>query len=147
MAIEGKHHDFYQSLRARIAAALAKRGEGYRHARYLLVAPDLFHLLCRLALDSRIPSSEKAKLAGAIAYFVSPIDIVPEMLLGPLAFLDDVAVAAFALNSVINAGQGEIAKELWAGDGDVLELIQQIVSRTDEMLGANVWNKLKSFFE
>ncbi len=142
-----KNEDFYQSLRTRISAWLAKQGEGYRYAHLLLVAPDLFHLLCRLALDKRVPAAEKAKLAAAIAYFVSPLDIVPEVFLGPIAFLDDIAVAAFALNSVINAGQGQIAKELWAGDGDVLVLIQQIVTTADEMLGQGVWKRLRSLFE
>jgi uncharacterized membrane protein YkvA (DUF1232 family) len=145
--MEDKHADFYQSLRARISTWLAKQGEGYRYAQLLLVAPDLFHLLCRLALDKRVPPAEKAKLAGAIAYFVSPFDLIPEILLGPAGLLDDIAVAAFALNSVINAGQGEIAKELWAGDGDVLALVQHIVSTADEMLGAGVWRKLRAFFE
>jgi uncharacterized membrane protein YkvA (DUF1232 family) len=145
--MEEKHADFYQNLRARIADWLANQGEGYRHARLLLVAPDLFHLLCRLALDKRVPAPAKAKLAGAIAYFVSPLDIVPELVLGPIGFLDDIAVAAYALNSVINSGQGEIAKELWAGDGDVLTLIQQILGATDEMLGPSVWKKLRSLFE
>jgi uncharacterized membrane protein YkvA (DUF1232 family) len=145
--MEDKHADFYQALRGRIADWLAKQGEGYRHAQLLLVAPDLFHLLCRLALDKRVPAPAKAKLAGAIAYFVSPLDVMPELVLGPIGFLDDIAVAAFALNSVVNAGQGEIAKELWAGDGDLLALIQQIVGATDDMLGAGVWKKLRSLFE
>jgi uncharacterized membrane protein YkvA (DUF1232 family) len=147
MTMEDKHADFYRSLRIRITGWLEKQPEGFRHAKFLLVAPDLFHLLCRLALDKRVPGSEKAKLAGAIAYFVSPLDLVPDLLMGPFGFLDDVAVAAFALNSVINSGQGEIAKELWAGDGDVLVLIQQIIATADDMLGAGVWKRLRSFFE
>jgi uncharacterized membrane protein YkvA (DUF1232 family) len=145
--MEQKHEDFYTALRARITGWLAQHGEGFRYAKLLLVAPDLFHLLCRLALDKRVPAAEKAKLAGAIAYFVSPLDIVPELILGPIGMLDDVAVAAFALNSLINSGQGEIAKELWAGDGDVLALIQQIVGAADEMLGAGVWKRLRAMFE
>lgn len=145
--MDDKHEGFYKTLRGRVTTWLAQHGEGYRHAELLLVAPDLFHLLCRLALDKRVPASEKAKLAGAIAYFVSPLDIIPEIVLGPVGFLDDIAVAAFALNSVINAGQGEIAKELWAGDGDVLVLIQRIVGTADDMLGAGVWKRLRALFE
>jgi uncharacterized membrane protein YkvA (DUF1232 family) len=145
--MDDKHADFYRTLRTRITTWLSNQGEGYRHAELLLVAPDLFHLLCRLALDKRVPASEKAKLAGAIAYFVSPLDIIPEVFLGPIGFLDDVAVAAFALNSVINSGQGDIAKELWAGDGDVLALIQRIVATADDMLGAGVWRRLRSMLE
>ena len=145
--MDDSHSDFYQSLRSRIRRWLDEQGAGFRHARLLLVAPDFFHLLCRLALDKRIHASEKAKVAAAIAYFVSPIDVLPEAFLGPVAFLDDLAVAAFALNSVINAGQGEIAKELWAGDGDVLALIQQVVGTAHELLGEGVWNRLRSLFE
>lgn len=145
--MDERHADFYQALRIRITDWLAKQGEGYRHARLLLVAPDLFHLLCRLALDKRVPAPAKATLAGAIAYFVSPLDLIPEVVLGPIGFLDDIAIAAYALNNLINAGQGEIAKELWAGDGDLLALIQQITSATDDMLGAGVWKKLRSLFE
>src|SRR5262245_11193071 len=141
-----RQDDFYQALRARIAAWLKEQGEGYKHARLLLLAPDLFHLLCRLSFDKRVPTAQKAKLAVAIAYFVSPLDIIPELFLGPMAFLDDVAIAAFALNSLINAGQGEIARELWAGDGDVLVLIQQVVSSADQFLGAGVWKRVRSLF-
>jgi uncharacterized membrane protein YkvA (DUF1232 family) len=142
-----KHHDFYRSLRARMDTWFAAQGRGYQHAKLLLVAPDLFHLLCRLVLDKRVPRAEKAKLAAAIAYFVSPFDLVPELVLGPVAFLDDIAVAAFALNSLINSGQGEIASELWAGDGDVLALIQQIVSTADQLLGVGLWKRLRSMFQ
>ena len=139
--------DFYHALRARVSSWLTQHGEGYKYARFLLVAPDLFHLLCRLALDKRVPAAEKAKLAAAIAYFVSPLDVIPELLLGPVALIDDVAVAAFVLNSLINSGSGEIAKELWAGDGDVLELIQRVIASADEMLGSGVWKRLRAFLE
>lgn len=144
--MDGKHEGFYHGLRARVTSWLAQH-PNFRHADLLLIAPDLFHLLCRLALDKRVPTAEKAKLAAAIAYFVSPLDLIPELVLGPMGILDDVAVAAFALNSVINAGQGDIARELWAGDGDVLATIQRITSSADELLGAGVWKKLRSLLE
>jgi len=71
--------DFYQQLRADIRTWLeTKTGRSSKWSEYLLVAPDLFHLLCKLALDKEVPAGEKAKLAGAIAYFVSPIDLLPE---------------------------------------------------------------------
>ena len=72
-----RHEDFYQLLRARIASWLESKGKGFKHAQILLLAPDLFHLLARLVLDRRIPSSEKATLGAAIAYFISPIDVLP----------------------------------------------------------------------
>ncbi|HKU40006.1 MAG TPA: DUF1232 domain-containing protein [Polyangiales bacterium] len=144
--MDHKHQDFYQKLRVRVDTWLAEQGSQHRYAQLLLIAPDLFHLLCRLVADPRVPRAQKTKLVLAIAYFISPLDLVPEVVLGPVALLDDVALAAYALNSVINSGQGEVAKELWAGDGDVLALIQHIVQTADEMLGGGVWRRLRSMF-
>lgn len=142
-----KRDDFYLIVRSRIAAWLNQHGEGFRHAQILLVAPDLFHLLCRLTMDKRIPASEKAKLAAAIVYFVSPIDAIPEGVVGPVGYLDDAAAAAYALNGLVNAGHGDVAKEHWAGEGDLLVLIQQIVAIADEMIGAGLWKRIRSMFD
>lgn len=145
--MEQKQSDFYQALRGRVTTWLTEQGEGYRHARFLLLAPDLFHLLCRLSLDKRVPAAQKAKLAVAIAYFVSPFDIIPEIILGPIALLDDIAIAAFALNSLINAGQGEIARELWAGEGDLLTVIQNVIAKVDDLLGGAIQRRLRGLLE
>ena len=50
-----RHEDFYQAMRARIASWLASKGAGFKHARILLLAPDLFHLLTRLVLNPELP--------------------------------------------------------------------------------------------
>ncbi|MEO8178534.1 MAG: DUF1232 domain-containing protein [Deltaproteobacteria bacterium] len=144
MTDERRRADFYQALRARIADWLASKGKGFKHAQLLLLAPDLFHLLTRLMLDRRIPVAEKAGLGAALAYFVSPIDLLPEAFLGPAGYVDDVALAAFALSRLINAGHGEVAKELWAGDGDLLDAIQQILDVADQALGSGLWERLKN---
>lgn len=135
--------DFYQVLRARIATWLAGKGKGYRHAQVLLLAPDLCHLLTRLMFDPRVPAAEKAKLGAALAYVISPIDLLPEAILGPVGYVDDVALAAYALNGLINAGHGEVARELWAGDGDLLDVIRQLLEVADEMVGSRTWERLK----
>jgi uncharacterized membrane protein YkvA (DUF1232 family) len=139
-----RHDDFYQALRARIAGWLASKGKGFKHAQILLLAPDLFHLLTRLLLDGRVPASEKAPLGAAIAYFVSPIDLFPEALLGPVGYVDDVALAAYVLSRLINAGHGAVAKELWAGDGDLFEAIRRVLEIADEMVGSGLWQRLKN---
>jgi uncharacterized membrane protein YkvA (DUF1232 family) len=136
--------DFYQNLRVKIREWLTSdEGKENKYAEYLLFAPDLFHLLCKLALDSRVPVQEKAKLAVAIAYFVSPVDLIPEILVGPIGYVDDMALAAFVLNSIVNNTDQDIVNEHWAGEGDVLELIQQLIKKADEMVGKGLWAKLK----
>jgi uncharacterized membrane protein YkvA (DUF1232 family) len=145
--ISPRNDDVYQTLRLRIASWLKTHGEHFRHAQLLLLAPDLFHLLCKLALDERIPIAEKARLAAAIAYFVSPLDFMPEAVLGIPGYVDDIALAAYTLNRLVNAGHGAIAQEHWAGEGEILSLIQQILSSASDMIGAGVWEKLRSRFD
>lgn len=146
MADSARHEDFYQALRARITRWLEGKGRGFKHAQLLLLAPDLFHLLTRLMFDARIPALEKAKLGAAIAYFVSPVDLLPEALLGPGGYVDDLALAAYALNGLINAGHGQVAKELWAGDGDLLDAIRRILEVADELVGTGLWERLRKYW-
>jgi uncharacterized membrane protein YkvA (DUF1232 family) len=138
--------DFYQQMRDSIRTWLKGKGANYQFAKYLLAAPDLFHLLCKLALDKEVPVGEKAKLAGAIAYFISPLDLIPEALVGPLGYIDDVAVAAWVLHGLVNKTNPEIIRRHWAGDGDVLDLVQQIIHLADEMVGSGLWAKIRKGF-
>jgi hypothetical protein len=64
--------DFYRDLRSKMRAWLqTKDASTSRWAGYLIWAPDLFYLLYKLSTDEGVPTKEKAKLAGAIAYFIS----------------------------------------------------------------------------
>ncbi|WP_040677701.1 YkvA family protein [Nitratireductor pacificus] len=51
------------------------------------------------ALDNDSPPRVRGTLLAALAYFVLPLDLVPDFLLG-LGFTDDMAVLAAALNTV-----------------------------------------------
>jgi uncharacterized membrane protein YkvA (DUF1232 family) len=144
---DDKQADFYQNLRARMKAWLqGKEGSSHRWVEYLMWAPDLFHLLCKLSVDEQVPIRERAKLAGAIAYFISPIDLIPEGLLGPVGYVDDIAVAAYVLNSIVNNVGPDILKKHWAGDTDVLALISTILKASDRMVGSGVWKRLRKRF-
>jgi len=138
--------DFYQQMRNSIRIWLKGKGVNYKFADYLLSAPDLFHLLCKLAIDNEVPVSEKAKLAVAIVYFISPFDLIPEAVIGPYGYIDDVVMAAFVLNGFINNSNPEIVRRHWAGDKDILNLIQQILKVADEMVGSGLLAKIRKPF-
>jgi uncharacterized membrane protein YkvA (DUF1232 family) len=135
--------DFYQQIRRKIHALVDTKGSSVKYAEFLLAGPDLLHLMCRLALDPRVPAAGKALLATAIAYFISPIDLIPEGLVGPTGYLDDIALAAVVLSRLMGVDGGAIAKEHWAGSGDVLELTSRILSAADKMVGVQAWAKLR----
>jgi uncharacterized membrane protein YkvA (DUF1232 family) len=145
-----KQQDFYLQLRDKVKNWFEKNGsEKQAYANYILLVPDFFYLLVMLTLDDRIPAIDKAKFAGVIAYFFSPIDFLPEALLGPVGYLDDLMLACFVLNLYINqqdeAGK-EIVKELWPGEEDVLSTIQSILQKADEWIGSGLWNKIKEAY-
>lgn len=50
-------------------------------------------------IDPATPARTKAILAGALAYFILPVDLIPDALVA-VGFTDDVAVLMAALNSV-----------------------------------------------
>jgi uncharacterized membrane protein YkvA (DUF1232 family) len=51
------------------------------------------------ALDPATPARSKAILLGALAYFVMPADMIPDIVLA-LGFIDDAAVLMAAVNAI-----------------------------------------------
>lgn len=136
--------DFYQNLRDKMKAWLeTDNGKANKYAEYLMLAPDLLHLMCKLSVDPDVSVKDKAKLAGAIAYFVSPIDLIPEALVGAVGYVDDIALAAYVLNGIINNSPSGVVEKHWAGEGDVLAAIQNIIKVADEMVGSGLWKRIK----
>lgn len=143
-----QNSDYYQELREKFRKWMqSEEGKTNKWSEYLMFAPDLFHLLCKLAVDKDVPVKEKAKLAIAIAYFVSPIDIIPEAIVGPAGYIDDIALSAYVLNSIVNQTNPEIVQQHWAGDGDVLKIIKHILEVADEMVGAGLWKRIIKMFD
>jgi uncharacterized membrane protein YkvA (DUF1232 family) len=145
-----KQKDFYLQLRDKVQNWFEKNAtKKPAYANYILLVPDFFYLLVKLTLDDRIAAIDKAKFAGVLAYFFSPIDFLPEALLGPVGYLDDLMLACYVLNLYVNqqdeAGKA-VVKELWPGDQDVLDTIKSMLRKADEWLGSGLWNKIKDAY-
>jgi uncharacterized membrane protein YkvA (DUF1232 family) len=145
--MDNKNKDFYQKLRTDIKNWMdGRKASDNKWSEYILLAPDLFHLLTKLALDPDVPASKKVKIAGIIAYFISPLDFLPEMFLGPLGYLDDIALTAYVLNDIINEVDPKIVRRNWAGEMDILNLVKTIIANANNMIGSGIWKKLKRTF-
>lgn len=143
-----EHFGYYQQLRGKFKIWFqSEDGKANKWAEYLLFAPDLFHLLCKLSVDPDVPLKEKAKLAAAIAYFISPLDLVPEAILGPAGYIDDISLAAYVLKSMVSTVDPEILRRHWAGERDVLEVMKHILNVADEMVGSGLWKKIMGMFK
>ncbi len=139
-----KKEDFYHKLRAKITKWLQKEeGASNEWSKYIMWAPDLFYLLWKLSTDPAVPKAERTKVVAAVAYFISPIDLIPEAILGPFGFADDIVLAAFVLNGLVNKTDPAVVRKHWLGDEEVLGVIQNILDVADRMVGQKIWRKLK----
>ena len=139
-----REENFYIKARTNITNWLNDNANiDYKWKEYLLAVPDIFYLLVKLAQDPDVPKSKKIKLVTAIAYFISPIDILPEAFLGPVGYLDDLGIAAYVINDLINTIDPQIVKRHWVGEIDILILIKKILINIDKIIGKGIWDKVK----
>ena len=136
--------DFYIQLRTRIHTYLQKNNS--RYTDILLLAPDLFHLLVKLSIDKRVPAEKKVKFLAVITYFILPLDFLPELILGAIGYLDDIALSAFILNKYINEVDAGVVREHWAGNQDILTVIKNVLLTADRTIGSGLWRKIWSKF-
>lgn len=139
--------DTYRDLRSHLRRELYSQNELVRQAsEYLLAIPDLLHLLSQLLMDEAVPIPEKLKLMTALVYFLSPIDLVPDFIVGAGGVFDDVALAAYVINSVIRNTNPDVVQRHWAGDAMVLEQITQLTTFAETSLGVGLWKRFKGWF-
>jgi uncharacterized membrane protein YkvA (DUF1232 family) len=101
-----------------MAGLLAKR----RLKNVLLFVPNMVALCLRLLTDKRVPVAERALVAGAIAYAIVPLDLIPDML--PfVGQVDDVYLIALTLLRLMERTDPKIVREHWKGGGDVVEFV------------------------
>lgn len=77
--------------------------------------PNFLRLLYGLITDKRVQAIDKLVVAGAIAYILLPVDVIPDFI--PfLGEVDDVFLLVLALQRLIaNAGR-TVLQTYWSGD-------------------------------
>jgi len=135
---------FYDRLRGGIHRYVDRKGATLgKTADFLLLVPDVFILLWRLTTDSRVTGKDKVLLGSAIAYFIFPFDIIPEALVGPMGFLDDLVFGVYVLNKMLSTTDPAVLREHWSGSDDVLETIRKVLTAADSLVGSNMASNIK----
>jgi len=142
------HHDllgFYDRLRSRVLDTVERRAgklpEDVIIA--LLLVPDIFILLVRLTLDKEVPRRARILIGGALAYFISPIDLLPELILGPIGYLDDLVVGVAVVSQVFTGDLEPYARKHWTGRQDLQVVLHDISAAARTLLGPGVHDRLK----
>jgi uncharacterized membrane protein YkvA (DUF1232 family) len=97
--------------------------------------PNLVVLFRGLLGDPRVPGSSKAWLGFALAWFLSPIDLVPEFvpIAGPL---DDAIVAALVLRHVLRRTDRSVLTDHWRGEPATLDAVVRFGRRSSGQAAA-----------
>lgn len=142
---EGHLLSFYDRLRQRILDAVERRGGRLAPSavRALLLVPDVFMLLVRLALDKEVPGSARAMIGGALAYFILPIDLLPEALIGAGGFVDDLVLAAAVLTHTFSSDLEPFARKHWSGKEDLRKVLTDVSEAAESLLGVNLYARLR----
>jgi uncharacterized membrane protein YkvA (DUF1232 family) len=107
-----------------------------RHDELIYQAPAFYRLLTRLLDDARLPKNLRPLVLAAIAYFILPVDIIPEELEGPYGYVDDIWLCAFVAERVRReVGSEEILVENWDGEAPVVGLVEEVLVEEDLVSG------------
>ncbi len=108
--------------------------------------PRFLLLLFRLIRDPRVSGADKGLLAAAVAYTLTPIDLIPDFL-PVIGQLDDLFVLALAIDRVITRAGAELVRSHWDGPDDVLTDLCGSLEDLADRLPAPVQRRLAETFE
>ena len=140
---------FYDKLRERVMDAVEERGGklGPAAVRGLLVVPDVFILMVRLAMDKEVPGSARAMIGGALAYFILPVDLLPEAVIGAGGYLDDLVLANAVLAHTFSGELEPYARKHWSGKEDLRKVLGDVADAAQGLLGNNMYGRVKKLLD
>ncbi len=146
--------DFYIKIRLKITNWFESGKLGEKTGKwtdsfvqYLLVFPDMVHLLIKLVGDKEVSSKVKGAILMGFVYLISPIDIIPDFI-PVIGFIDDLLITVLVLNKIINNSDEDLKKKIkvyWVGEEDVFIKVKEIVSLMNEM-SAQIPKSISRFF-
>lgn len=132
----------YDRLRARVVSP-ARVAERSSLRDMLLLLPDFTVLLGRLLRDPRVPVRAKVVALVGVGYVLSPIDLLPALLIGPLGLVDDLVVVTAALSRLLNHVHPDVVRNAWSGQGDALDAIRRATAWSEDLLGSRLRGLLR----
>lgn len=91
----------------------------------LRLLPDLVRLVRRLAADRTLPRGLRLRLWALLAYLLSPLDLVPDVV-PVVGYADDVVVVAWALRAVVRRAGEETLARHWPGSPAGLAVVTRL---------------------
>ena len=109
---------------------------------FINYGPNLFKLLCDL-LNCEIDNSLRLPICGAIAYYVTPDDVISEQVYGPYGYIDDIYLASYVLKHVADVHGYEFLQK--NSNFEVEAIVNECENKSLEMLNENEIKSIISY--
>ncbi len=109
-----------------------REAKGFLRSSIMLI-PNFLKLLGRLFKDSRVPLAEKAMLVGAIAYVISPLDLLPDVI-PVIGQVDDLYLIGLVVLRLLARTDDAVLQEHWDGRGDLVSIVNKILRAAQYVL-------------
>jgi uncharacterized membrane protein YkvA (DUF1232 family) len=91
----------------------------------VMLLPNIVKLLTRLLRDPRVPMRRKAPIGAVLAYVISPVDLVPDFVVG-IGRLDDIVLVSLVVDHLMSGVDEGIVRSHWDGTEDGFDLIRSV---------------------
>jgi uncharacterized membrane protein YkvA (DUF1232 family) len=107
-----------------------------RHDDLIYQAPAFYRLLTHLLDEPRLPNKLRPLVLAAIAYFILPVDIIPEELEGPYGYIDDIWLCTYVADMVRKEFRfDDILTTNWDGESPLIPLLEEILACENDLIG------------
>ncbi|NYB52407.1 MAG: DUF1232 domain-containing protein [Methanobacteriaceae archaeon] len=126
--MENEFKDFYDVLSDNLASY---DGD---YASFIDHGPTLYKLLTDVLNDENITNKMRLEISAAIAYYVIPMDVIPEQIYGPYGYIDDIYISAYVIKKIAKDLSYELLEKYWIGSGKLESIVEECYNRSIEVL-------------
>ncbi|AXV39098.1 YkvA family protein [Methanobacterium sp. BAmetb5] len=104
------------------------------YASFIDHGPTLYKLLTDVLDEKSISNDIRLEISAAIAYYVIPMDIIPEQIYGPYGYIDDIFISSYVIKKISNSLGYEILEKYWIGTENLQSVVEECYNRSIEVL-------------
>lgn len=104
------------------------------YASFIDNGPALFKFLNDLLIKKELTSEYKLKISAAIAYYVVPMDVIPEQIYGPYGYIDDIFISSYVIKLLAEEYGYSYLEKYWGEDGELKSIVEECLEKSSEIL-------------
>lgn len=115
---------------------LSENLESYKgdYASFIDHGPTLYKLLTDVLNEKSINKDIRLEISAAIAYYVIPMDIIPEQIYGPYGYIDDIFISTYVIKKIAETLGYEFLEKYWIGTEKLESVVDECFERSNEVL-------------